>query len=131
MVWPFYLIPVFFPDVVWLGLAPTLFGFGQFIAHAVIMNRAIKRMYSPGLVTVIFGFIPLGIWYLSEVYSKNMISGWDWVFGLVYLVFFSVVCMGKIGHQLLTDKNSKYPYAPEELERFDRAGNLARLRAEG
>ncbi len=33
--YPFYLIPVFFPTVIWLGLAPVLFGMLQFVVHGV------------------------------------------------------------------------------------------------
>jgi hypothetical protein len=29
MAWSFYLLPVFFPEAVWIGLAPVLFGFSQ------------------------------------------------------------------------------------------------------
>ena len=77
LAWPFYLIPVFFQDVVWLGLAPALFGLSQFIAHGIVINRKLKSLYSPGLVAVVLGHVPLGIWYLVKVCSKGMITLWD------------------------------------------------------
>ena len=40
--YPFYLLAVFFPQTIWLGLAPALFGFGQFIVHGVITNRKLQ-----------------------------------------------------------------------------------------
>jgi hypothetical protein len=35
--------------------------------------------------------------------------------------------MVAIGFNLLADKDSPYPFAPAEMERFDRAGHLARI----
>jgi hypothetical protein len=40
---------------------------------------------------------------------------------------FIIVGMRRIGYGLLADKNSAYPFAPDEMERFDRRGHLARL----
>jgi hypothetical protein len=128
LAWPFYLIPVFFPDVIWLGLAPTLFGVGQLIFHGIVGNVKLKTFYNPGLVAVGLGHVPLGIWYLIEVNSKATITYWDWVFAVVYIACFIFIVMRKIGHTLLADKNSSYPFAPEEMERFDRRGHLARIR---
>lgn len=128
MAWPFYLVPVFFPDVIWLGLAPTVFGLAQFIGHGVIFNRMLKSIYSPGLVAVMLGHVPLGIWYLVEVCTNGKITVWDWVFGAAYIACFIVVGMRLIGFRLLVDKNSPYPFAPEEMDRFDRPGHLSRLR---
>jgi hypothetical protein len=127
LAWTFYLLPVFFPAVVWLGLAPTLFGFGQFIAHGIVSNRNLKSLYNPGLAAVVLGHIPLGIWYLVEVYSKGMITLWDWAFAIVYMAFFTFVGMFKIGYGILADRDSPYPFAPEEMERFDPRAHLARI----
>ena len=131
LAWPFYLIPVFFPDVVWFGLAPTLFGLGQFIDHGVVINRKLKSLYNPGLVAVVLGHVPVGIWYLVEVYSKSMITLWDWVFAVVYIAGFIVVGMLTIGFRLLADKDSLYPFAPEEMARFDPRRRLAQIRTAG
>lgn len=38
----FYLLPVFFPSVVWLGMAPVLMGFFQIIFHGVVINIRAK-----------------------------------------------------------------------------------------
>lgn len=60
--WIFYLIPVVFPDAVWLGLAQVLFGMvGQFIVHGIVTNVKLKTLYNPGLAAVVLGHIPLGI----------------------------------------------------------------------
>lgn len=73
------------------------------------------------------GHVRLGIWYLVEVYSKA--TRWDWLFAVVYIGCFIVI--GMIGHTLLADEDSPYPFAPEETEGFDRLGHLARIRNVG
>ena len=39
--------------------------------------------------------------------------------------------MRLIGCGFLKSKDSPYPFAPEEMERFDRRGHLARLSMDG
>jgi hypothetical protein len=129
LAWPFYLLPVFFPDVIWLGLAPTVFGFGQFGFHGIVANVKLKSFYNPGLVAVVFGHIPVGIWYLAEIYSKGTIPGLDWVLAFIYIACFIVVGMLIIAFRVLADRDSPYPFAPEEMNRFDRERRLARIRA--
>ncbi|MED3535945.1 HXXEE domain-containing protein, partial [Bacillus thuringiensis] len=34
----FYLLPVFFQNIIWLGMAPILMGFFQFIWHGIFAN---------------------------------------------------------------------------------------------
>jgi Protein of unknown function with HXXEE motif len=113
--YPFYLLPVFFPQIVWLGLAPVLFGFFQVILHGVAANIRLKSLYNPGMATALFGHLPLGIWYLVEVNSQHVISGWDWVIGIVYALCFIVVIIGVLTYVVLADRNSPYPFAPEEM----------------
>jgi hypothetical protein len=124
LAWSFYLVPVFFPQIVWLGLAPVLFGFGQLVVHGIANNRKLKTLYNPGLAAVVLGHVPLGIWYLREVQT----SGRDWAFAIPYLALFMVVGILKVGYGLLGDENSAYPFAPEEMERFQRRRRLARIR---
>jgi len=105
----------------------VLFTLGQFIVHGVITNAKLKSLYNPGLTAVILGHVPIGVWYLVEAYSKSTVTPWDWVLGLIYLGCFIGVVMQLIGFRLLAAKDSPYPFAPEEMERFDRRGHLARL----
>lgn len=77
------------------------------------------------------GHVPLGIWYLVEVYSKGTMTLRDWLFAAVYIGCFIVIGMTKIGHTLLAHKDSPYPFAADEMERFDPQGHLARIRSEG
>jgi hypothetical protein len=44
---------------------------------------------------------------------------------------FVIVGMVAIGFNLMADKDSPYPFAPEEMQRFDRAHRLERIRNAG
>jgi Protein of unknown function with HXXEE motif len=127
LAYPFYMIPVFFPDVVWLGLAPVLFGIGQLFMHGIVGNWKLKSFYSPGLAAVALGHVPLGIWYIIEVYRRGMITPLDWVFAVVYMALFMGLGMMKIGYGTLAHEDSPYPFTPEELNRFNRPDHLARI----
>jgi hypothetical protein len=71
MAWSFYLVPVFFPTAIWVGLAPVVFGIGQFVAHGIANNRKLKTLYNPGLAAVVLGHIPLG----SGISAKSRRAG--------------------------------------------------------
>jgi len=131
LAYPFYLIAVFFPDIVWLGLAPILFGILQFLVHGFTTNRKLKSFYNPGLAAVVFGHVPIGIWYLVEVYAKSMINLWDWVFAVALMALLIGGGMMGIGYGILADEDSPYPFAPEEIKRFDRLSHLTRIGVEG
>ncbi|ROS26278.1 HXXEE domain-containing protein [Cellulomonas sp. PhB150] len=125
--WPFYIIGAFFPDQIWLGIGTVLFGFGQIVVHGIITNIRLKTIYNPGMFAVIVGHTPLGIWYLIEIYDQDVVSGWDWLFGVLYTAFFIGVIMLRIGYTALVSKTSPYPFEPAEMQRWNRAGRLARI----
>jgi len=128
LAWPFYLLPVLFPDVIWLGLGQVLFGLvGQVIFHGIITNLKLKTWYNPGLAAVMLGHVPLGIWYLAEVTGHGWVQWRDWLFALIYLAAFTGVVMQLIGFRLLASPMSPYPFAPEEMRRFDRERRLRRI----
>jgi hypothetical protein len=112
-----YLIPVFFPNVIWLGLMPMLFGFGQFPAHAIVGNLKLKSFYNPGLAAVLFLHIPVGIYYIYYVVSNGLASRLDWVIAIVYLLIV-LGLFGVLTYKVLPNRDSKYPFDKVEMERF-------------
>jgi len=55
-----------------------------------------------------------------------MITGWDWLFAVVYLVFFMGVIMMRIGYGLMSSRDSHYPFDLTELNRWNREKRLHR-----
>src|SRR5947209_4876735 len=72
----------------WLGLAPVLFGFGQFIVHGVVTPRKLGSFYNPGLAAVLLLHFPIGGFYLYHLHADGVIKPWDWIIGIAYLAMF-------------------------------------------
>ena len=123
----FYLVPVFFPSVIWLALAPVLFGLLQFVVHGVVTNVKLRSVYNPGLAAVALGHIPIGVYYLYYVHTQGLVSVWDWVFGVAYMVAFQYVFLVKMTYAWLADRNSPYVFADEEMRRFNVPEKLKRV----
>lgn len=122
----FYLLPVFFPQIGWLGLAPTLFGFMQLYVHGVTENRKLGTYYNGGLASVILGHVPLGIWYLLTAYHTGMLTIINILLAVIYIIFVAKVLMQWLGFKVLGNQNSPYPFDQTEMHRFHIDEKLAK-----
>lgn len=124
----FYLVPVFFPGVIWLGLAPILLGMLlQVIGHAIYVNLKIKSFYSPGVATAVFGHLPIGVVYIYHISAHHLANRWTWLLAVAYLIGF--MCLWVVVELLLLgDKDSSHPFDEDEMKRFDIQGKLERAR---
>lgn len=120
-----YLLPVFFPTILWLGFMPIFFGMMQLIMHAYLTPKKLHSWYSPGLLAVFLGHFPIGIYWFYYTISTGIFNWTTLVFGLLYQLFFIGVFMLKIGYGLLQSPVSKYPFPKDE---FERGGHAARIR---
>ena len=114
----FYLLPIVFPDIIWLGLGPIFFGFIQFFMHGIGGAILVRKLYNPGLLAVVLGHIPVGIWYIYHVCSNNLGKPTDFLFGWLYAVLFLVLIVGVLTYKVLIDKDSKYPFDEKEIARW-------------
>jgi len=125
----FYLVPVFFPNVIWLGLAPVLSGITiQLVGHAILMNRRLRTVYSPGVASIVFGWLPIGVVYIYYIVTNNLVNLGDWVVAVVWMAVFVLLNFNVIEQRLLGDKNSPYPFDPDEMKRFDVEKKLERAK---
>lgn len=122
-----YLIPVFFPNVIWLGLAPMLFGMMQFIVHGIMTPKKLGQFYNPGLGAVILGHIPLAIYYIYYIHSIGIVTGWDWLVGFIYMIVAALIVVNKMTYSWLANKNSPYPFTDEEMKKFNVPEKLRKL----
>jgi len=125
--WPFYVVPILFPEVVWLGFAPILFGMGfQLVVHVFWNNIRLKSLYNPGVIAVLLGHVPLGIWYIVVVYQQNLIHWWDWVAAIAYNGLFVWVLLRVLA--VFGPRGAeKYAYSVAEYNRFGRERRLRRV----
>lgn len=116
-----YLIPVFYPNAIGIGLVPMLFGFGQFIVHGIVTNIKMKTLYNPVLFAVVFLHYPIDIYYIYYIISNNLVRGFDWVIAVLSLVA-AMACVNIITYRLLPNRNTKFVFDEVEMKRFNVQG---------
>lgn len=123
-----YLFPVLFPNVLFLGIAPVLFGCGfQVIQHLFLIAIKFKHIYNPGLGAVMLIHVPCGIYYLWYVISNHLASGMDWFLGISYLFFMIGVLTVFLTYKILGNKNSKYLFSSEEIKKGEKFAERLKL----
>jgi hypothetical protein len=119
----FYLLPVFFPHTIWLGLAPVVVGLIiQTAGHCFLINYRLRSLYSPGVATTVLGFIPVGAIYIYYIQANGLATGWDWLAALAYMTIAVLLIFYVIEQRLLGGDNPRYPFPEDELQR----GGVAR-----
>ncbi len=97
-----YLLPVFFPNVIWLGFMPVVFGLSQFMVHGIMTPRKIgNKFYSPGLCAVLASHVPTGICWLYYTISNSLLNWKNVLGGIAYLAIFLGGFMMKVGYGAL------------------------------
>jgi len=129
LAYPFYILPIVFPRIIWLGLAQILFGMGgQLLVHGIVINRKIHSYYNPGLAVTVFLHVPIGAYYIWYVYAHGLIEPRHWIAGIAACGLATVLVVG-LPVRLLRDRNSPYPFDPEEMARFHVREELENLSA--
>jgi hypothetical protein len=122
-----YLIPVFLPNVIWLGLMPMLFGFSQFIVHGIMTNIKMKSIYNPGFGAVMFLHYPIGIYYIYYIVSNGLVKGSDWIIAIIYMLATAVIVVNGLTYKLMPNRSTKYVFDKVEMGRFHVKEKMDRL----
>jgi hypothetical protein len=117
LTYPFYVIPVFFPNVIWLGLAMVGLGLFQVIAHGVAENILVKRFYNPGCATALLLFLPLGIYYIWYITINHLASTTDLIIGPIGTLA-AIAVLFLLPILLLKSRESRYPFSAAEMRGF-------------
>lgn len=121
-----YILAIVFPDLICLGLGTMFFNLFQLISHGIQMNRGIKTWYNPGLVSVVFLFVPISIYYMYFIVHNQLATGLDWLFG--GLTFLGVTLLTTIlPVQAMKSRNSLYPIPERQLEMSDKVQSFTSL----
>lgn len=115
--YPFYLAPILFPKVKWVGIAPVVFGMMQAVGHGIIFPAKAGDKYSPGFLASIFLHVPLGIVYFGAVREEGGVTRADMAKGIAYTAAFAVI--GVAGPNLvMNDKDSPYAFTRHQLGHY-------------
>ena len=118
--YPFYILPIIFPTLIWLGLAQVFFGMAQFGVHGILINKKMHSLYNPGLFAVVFLHWPIGIYYIWYVTVNHLAGTGDFLIGVIACIA-AAILMFLLPIRLMANKESKYPFAEEEVYGFAKA----------
>lgn len=80
-------IPLFFPNIIFLAMAPMLIGILEVVAHlAAIKMFDMKRFYSPGLLTAVVVLLPISIYTIVYATHNNLMRTVDWLYSFLYML---------------------------------------------
>lgn len=119
-----YSLPIIFPEAIWLGIPPIVFGLGQVIGHGFVFGRSYRSHYSPGLIACILFHLPIGILYLRYVIVNHMASAGIWLVGIGIDFFVAGFIFNFCVYRLMAHKDSKYPFTEKETARFHSAQRI-------
>ncbi|WP_346861996.1 HXXEE domain-containing protein [uncultured Draconibacterium sp.] len=114
LAYTFYIVPIFLPNNIWLGLAQVMFGMFQIFIHGIQINSKLKSIYNPGLGAVVFLHWPIGVYYIWYVITNNLASMGDFAIGIIATLI-GVVLMIKLPFILFKSKESKFPFSEDRM----------------
>lgn len=81
-------VPLFFPNVAFLAMAPMILAILELFAHlAAIKLSGSKRFYSPGLVSAALVLIPISVYSIVYSAQNNLMSPLSWLYSFLYMLF--------------------------------------------
>lgn len=114
-----YIIPILFPNLIWMGASQVLAGVWQLPGHGIAMNLRLKSKYNPGLASTAFLQTPVAIYYICYV-SRYMLEKagqlWWGIPGSLAMLLLTFI----VPILFMKDKNSKYPFDDRELYGYNK-----------
>lgn len=116
----FYILALVFPQAIWLGIATMLFNLFQLLGHALEMNIKLKTWYNPGLLTAVFGLLPISLWYFSQVWEQHLYSWEDVGLAIVWIGFNYWLAFRSLIYKKLGKLSDRYGFTDAEVSRGKR-----------
>jgi hypothetical protein len=113
LAYPFYIAPILFPAIKWLGLPPILFGIAQAVDHGIVLPGIARTKYSPGFLAAILLHVPIGITYIRALRTQGPIDRNTWTKSIVVMAIFLIGLVTTFVRGL--DKNSPYAFDAEQM----------------
>jgi len=118
LTYAFYIIPIFLPHMIWLGLAQVILGMLQILAHGVMLNIKLKSIYNPGLGATVFLQWPIGIYYIHYVAVHGLVAGaGTYVIGILGAIAGACILF-LLPILVMRTRETKYPFYESELFGF-------------
>ncbi|MCD8316719.1 MAG: HXXEE domain-containing protein [Eggerthellaceae bacterium] len=108
-----YIIPIFFPQLIWLAASQIFQGLWQIPAHGIFLNARMKTFYNPGLFASVFLQLPVAIVfivYVVNVMPEAAVQLWWGIPGSLALL---IIAFG-IPIVVMHNRESKHPFEERE-----------------
>lgn len=113
--WGAYVAAALFnQQAIWLGIATIMVSLGNVLAHTALFNVRGKTWYNPGMLTALLLFLPIAIYFLTQVVQYHAASALDWVVGIVLGVILNYIGILKL-IDWLKDPNSPYRFPARSM----------------
>lgn len=122
--YPIFILGIIFCNFIPLGIFLSYFGFAQILIHGVVINKKFRTIYNPGMASIIFVLIPLGVYYLWYVATHFPLPLWYWWAPLLVLPVYCILTI-MLPIQLGKDKDTSYIFPAKEIKPFSVSGKAA------
>lgn len=109
-----YLIPIFFPGLIWLGAGQVMMGLWQVPAHGILINKRLRSAYNPGLFATVFLQLPVAVYYIWFVATTMLEAAWQLWWGIP-VSFAGLAIAFFIPILVMHDRENGEPFEPEEM----------------
>lgn len=128
LTYPFYIIPILFPNVVWLGIMQVAQGMIQAPLHGIAMNVMLRKPYNPGMLSCLLIQLPLGLYYIWVVATQHLATTGDYILGSIAgLLSVFVLWLEPIA--IFRSRKSKYPFTEAQMYGYAQENVKAMLRS--
>lgn len=115
-----YLLPLFLPDVRFLTLAAAIFAFAEVLMHLIVFNIALKTWYNPGLLTAVFGLLPISLFYFSKIWGQHLYHWEDAALAILWIAFNYWLAFRSPIYKKLGKMSDRYAFTEMEVKRAER-----------
>ncbi len=109
-----YIIPILFPQYIWMGATQVFAGVWQLPGHGIALNAKIKSFYNPGLAATAFLQTPVAIyyvWYVMTYMPEEAHQLWWGIPGSLAMLLLTFI----VPIIVMKDKTGKHPFEEREL----------------
>ncbi len=114
-----YIIPIFFPGLIWMSASQVFAGVWQLPGHGIAMNVRLKSKYNPGLASTAFLQTPVAIyyiWYVANYMPEKAHQMWWGIPGSIAILLLTFI----VPIIFMRNKDSKYPFDERELYGYNK-----------
>jgi hypothetical protein len=80
------LVPMFFPNLMFMALAPVFLGFFELCAHLAAIRISPYKFYSPGMCTAVCVLFPISLLATIHIISHRLVPGITWLWAFLYML---------------------------------------------